>query len=134
MNKIVVDTNVYSFLCHGRIDVARLLFEYDEVVVPAVVVGELEAGFRNGVRYAENKAGLDRFLALSRVRIAEVNHSVAEEYGRVHSNLKSRGVMIPLNDVWIAATALSLKSPLVSFDNHFTNVEGLDLILKEVAS
>ena len=50
---------------------ARLLFEYDEVVVPAVVVGELEAGFRNGVRYAENKAGLDRFLALSRVSIAD---------------------------------------------------------------
>jgi len=132
VSKIVIDTNVYSFLCHGREDVARLLFAYEEVVIPAVVVGELEAGFRKGARYGVNKAGLERFLALDCVRIANVNQRVAEEYGRVHAELKTQGTMIPLNDVWIAATAMAEDATLVTFDCHFKNVAGLDFLLKEV--
>jgi len=41
--------------------------------------------------------------------------------------------MIPLNDVWIGATAMALKAPLLTYDKHFAKIEGLNLILKEVA-
>jgi len=132
MSALVIDTNVYSFLCHGREDLARLLFECDEVIVPAVVVGELEAGFRKGSKYAENKANLVRFLAIARVHVAEVDLAVAEAYGKIHAELKNRGMMIPLNDVWIAATAMAKGVALITFDNHFANIAGLNLILKDV--
>ena len=40
--------------------------------------------------------------------------------------------MIPINDVWIAAQAMSENVPLVTFDAHFRKINGLNLILKEV--
>jgi len=39
---------------------------------------------------------------------------------------------IPINDVWIAATALSVGAPLLTFDAHFNHVHGLDLVLLSV--
>ena len=44
MKRIVIDTNVYSFLLRGRMDIAQFLSTYDTVLVPAVVLGDLEAG------------------------------------------------------------------------------------------
>jgi len=132
VKKIVIDTNVYSFLCRGRTDVAQMLSRYDVVLVPSIVLGELEAGFRQGSRYEINKSGLGRFLALPSVRVLSVGGAAAEAYGRIYSNLKSSGSMIPINDVWIAAQAMSESAALVTFDAHFRQIQGLDLILKEV--
>jgi len=133
MTQIVIDTNTYSFLCYGQKDVAELLASYDTVIVPSVVLGELEAGFRNGNRYQFNKSQLERFLLIDRVRVANVDPHVAETYGRVYEQLKKSGAMIPLNDVWIGATALALKASLLTYDRHFLKIEGLKVILKEVA-
>jgi len=92
----------------------------------------LEAGFRHGSRYAANKAVLQRFLSVGRVRIADVDSKVAEAYGVLHADLKTKGVMIPLNDVWIASVAIASGSPLVTFDGHFSQINGLNLVLLDV--
>jgi len=133
MTQIVIDTNTYSFLCHGQKDVAELLASYDAVIIPSIVLGELEAGFRKGNRYQFNKSQLERFLLVDRVRVANVDPRIAEAYGLVYQQLKKCGVMIPLNDVWIGATAVALNAPLLTYDKHFSKIEGLNLILKEVA-
>jgi len=36
--------------------------------------------------------------------------------------------MIPLNDVWIAATALAIGATLVTHDNHFQHVNNLNIL------
>jgi len=132
MSRVVIDTNAYSFMCRGRMDVAKLLAGYDEVLVPSVVLGELEAGFRHGSHYAMNKSGLQRFLAIDRVRIVDVDSDVAETYGRLYAELRDGGTMIPLNDVWIASAAVTLDAPLVTFDGHFSHIGGLNLVLLDV--
>ena len=132
MKRIVIDTNVYSFLLRGRMDIAQLLSTCDSVLVPAVVLGELEAGFRKGSRYEQNKAGLTRFLSVPSVQVLEVTSAAAEAYGRTYVDLQTAGAMIPINDVWIAAQAMSENVPLVTFDAHFRKINGLNLILKEV--
>lgn len=132
MRKIVVDTNAYSFLCKGRSDVAQLLSNYDLVLVPAIVLGELEAGFHGGTRYAQNKDCLNRFLSLPRVRILGVTKAAAEAYGQIYSALKNAGTLVPINDVWIAAQTIAEDAALVTFDEHFKKIPGLNLILKEV--
>lgn len=132
MTKLVIDTNVYSFLCRGRSDIARLLAQYDQVLVPTIVLGELEAGFRNGSRYLVNKVGLGQFLSLPQVHILNVDGAAAEAYGRIYSALKATGNMIPINDVWIASQAIAENATFVTFDAHFSKIHGLDLILKTV--
>ena len=132
MKRIVIDTNVYSFLLRGRMDIAQFLSTYDTVLVPAVVLGELEAGFRKGSRYEQNKTALKKFLSVSSVRALDVTSAAAETYGRIYTELQTIGAMIPINDVWIAAQAMSENAQLVTFDAHFRKINGLDLILEEV--
>jgi len=54
-----------------------------------------------------------------------ISRAVAETYGQVRSNLASRGSLIPANDMWIAATAVSNEMILVAHDEHFTRVDHL---------
>jgi predicted nucleic acid-binding protein len=43
-------------------------------------------------------------------------------------NLEENGVMIPINDIWIAAFAIRHKLPLLAKDAHFSRISGLNLI------
>ncbi|MFQ5740382.1 MAG: PIN domain-containing protein [Acidobacteriota bacterium] len=41
------------------------------------------------------------------------------------AKLRHKGKPIPINDVWVAAGALSRNATLVTNDAHFVHVEGL---------
>jgi len=97
----------------------------DVADLSVVVVGELEAGFRLGSRYDENVATLGEFLKEPFVRIQAVTPSIARRYGVIFSALRRAGTPIPVNDIWIAATAMETGGHLVAFDTDFARVEGL---------
>jgi predicted nucleic acid-binding protein len=53
---------------------------------------------------------------------------VAWEYGRTFRHLRKNRQLIGANDLWIAATALAYRMPLVTADaNHYQRVPGLDV-------
>ena len=47
---------------------------------------------------------------------------------RIRTCLKEKGRPLPENDLWIAATALSLEATVVSRDSDFQEIEGLALV------
>jgi predicted nucleic acid-binding protein len=49
-------------------------------------------------------------------------------YARIYFDLEQRGVMIPINDIWIAALAVEAKLPILARDEHFSRVRGLTVI------
>jgi predicted nucleic acid-binding protein len=49
-------------------------------------------------------------------------------YARIYYDLEQRGVMIPINDIWIAALAFAARLPIVARDEHFSRVRGLTVI------
>jgi tRNA(fMet)-specific endonuclease VapC len=99
------------------------LGRFDQLLLPAVVLGELYYGAQNGKRVAEN---IQRLQALiSRCQIVEVDGAAAEIYGRVRLELKRAGTPIPENDLWIAATCLAKNISLATRDAHFSAVTGL---------
>lgn len=100
----------------------------DAILVPAVVLGELEAGFRAGLRYKENRVVLDSFLEEPFVSVLPVTDRIARRYGTVFAALRRAGTPIPTNDVWIAAAALEAGAPLLTSDAHFERVEGIEVI------
>ena len=123
--RICLDTNAYSAIGKGNAAVTAFVEEADEIVVPAIVLGELIFGFLKGARFAQNDAALKRFLAEDGVSLQPVTRDIAERYGYVKVALKKQGTPIPENDIWIAATALETCSRLVSYDTDFDHVGGL---------
>lgn len=123
--KLLLDTNAYSAFLRGHRAVVAAVSGADEVLLSAVVVGELHYGFRHGRRFEENAARLDAFLASQYVTLLVVDEATADRFGRIAASLRRKGEPIPTNDIWIAAHALQTGADLLSADTHFEAVEGL---------
>jgi predicted nucleic acid-binding protein len=54
-----------------------------------------------------------------------VDESVATEWARLRVLLRDTRQRLPVNDSWIAATAMALDVPVVTQDEDFPVVEGL---------
>jgi predicted nucleic acid-binding protein len=93
-----------------------------------ITVGEL----RLGVLAAEEGSTRARRLeTLSRAEALEpiaVDAQVAHAWATLRLALRDRGLRMPLNDSWIAATAIAHKLPLVAQDADYDRVPGLKVI------
>ena len=127
--KVLIDTNVYINALSGHSGAQQLLVENDEILVPFVMLGELEYGYRNGSKYTENKKNIEYFLKAGNVYTVFSTIQTTEIYGRIKNQLRKNGTPIPENDVWIAALAIESASTLATFDAHFKPVETLRLLL-----
>lgn len=123
--KRCLDTCAYARLRSGDRRLQACLEEADLLVVPAVVLGELHAGFEQGNRKKENEAVLEVFLSLPGVKVQPADWDVARRYGILVAQLRKAGTPLPTNDLWIAATALELGARLVTYDDHFQKIPGL---------
>ena len=123
--KTCLDTNAYVSFKKINRALTEFLESADEIFVPAVVLGELYAGFYLGSKTKNNLSELADFLELPGVSIVAINHEIAERYGQLIAALSRSGTPIPTNDVWIAATVFETGSRLVTYDGHFNKVPGL---------
>jgi tRNA(fMet)-specific endonuclease VapC len=90
-----------------------------------VVAGELLYGFRCGSRFERNLRELEEFANNAFVRVVSVTMTTADRFARVAAALRARGKPIPTNDIWIAAQAMESGAELLSFDEHFSGIDGL---------
>jgi tRNA(fMet)-specific endonuclease VapC len=125
MKRILIDTNAYTALLSGEEAVLDALASADTVLMSAIVLGELHAGFKGGHKERTNLKILGDFLRRPAVRTLDVTSATAEVFGVVKHALRVAGTPIPINDVWIAAHAIESGSWLVSYDRHFARVPGL---------
>lgn len=127
--RLVLDTSAYAHFRKDDERVIDLMANADVILVPATVLGELYGGFEGGTRANQNQRELFGFLGEPFVRVVPTTASVARHYGRVYAALRRAGTPIPTNDMWIAAAALDTGGRLLTFDQHFNHVPGLDSIL-----
>ena len=57
-----------------------------------------------------------------------VDEGVAEHWARLRVVLRDAGTRMPVNDSWIAATALALGVAVVTRDDDFDVVDGLEVV------
>ena len=89
--------------------------------LPFIVTGELAAG----VSFSE-RGRWEAFLAP--FYILPSTPEVSWHYGRTFRHLQDNGQMIGANDLWIAATALAYRMPVVTNDvGHFRRVPHLEV-------
>jgi tRNA(fMet)-specific endonuclease VapC len=124
--RLVLDTSAYSHFRAGDERAAQFIAAAETIGLPTVVLGELEAAFTLGRRERENRSVLAEFLAETFVSILPVTYAVARHFGRLFAVLRRAGTPIPINDLWIAATALDCGGHLLTFDAHFGRIVSLD--------
>lgn len=125
MNKILIDTNIYSLALRGDKDVVTTLSYIAHIGFSSISIGELLSGFKGGDREKENRLELNRFLDSPRTNLYAVDENTAEYYSAIINQLKRDGTPVPTNDIWIAATAFQHGLQLYTADKHFTYIAGL---------
>lgn len=125
MRRAVVDTSVMVAAESGRrLDRTALP---DDGTVSIVTVAEL----RLGVLVADDHLRAPRLATLERaltMRPLSVDASVAERWAQLRATLRAAGRRMPVNDSWIAATALAHGLPVVTQDDDYDDVPGLTVI------
>lgn len=125
MNRILIDTNIYSHALRGTHDIVEVLRRTREIFICVISIGELLSGFKGGNRESANKRELAQFLDSPRVIILPLDDDTAEFYAEIVHQLKRSGHPIPTNDLWIGAVAMQHGLKLFSVDRHFSHIQGI---------
>lgn len=124
--RYLLDTNAVIALWSNDPGLESLLSTASLVSVPCIALGELYSGARKSARAQANLGKIDEFV--EQTPILGCDAATAKHYGQVRELLRRRGRPIPDNDVWIAALAQQYDLVLVSRDEHFMGVEGLQVV------
>ena len=126
MSRGIADTSVFIARESGR-PLAETDLP-DELAISVITIGELRAG----VLAAVDVETRDRRLATLSEALAldplPVDQSVAETWARLRVLLRDMQKRMPVNDSWIAATAMSLGVPVVTQDEDYVEVPGLKIL------
>ena len=121
----IADTSAVVLLSRGDAQAERRL-EGRNFAITFVTLAEL--------RFGSLKAN-DQNAAWQRVLEVLTGHSMYYTsaitsllYADTYYDLEKRGEMIPVNDIWIAASALETGLPILARDQHFSKVRGLSVI------
>lgn len=123
----LADTSVFVAREQGRAG-ATVPPEAEEVAVSVVTVAEL----RLGVLLASGVEA--RAARLATLRVAEsleplpVDDRVGVAWSALVASLRAAGQRMPINDSWIAATALAHGMPVVTQDSDYDVAPGLRVI------
>lgn len=122
MSRFLVDTSAYAAFKRGHPGIVSVLQQADGIWVNPVVLGELLAGFRRGSRWNQNEEELRAFLASPRVEVVDITQETADRYAVIFTALRLAGTPIPMNDIWIAASAMEHGLRLLTTDSHYRKV------------
>lgn len=100
----------------------------DELAVSIITIGELRAGVlaTNDVKIRDRRlATLTAAMTLDPI---SVDDDVAAQWARLRVLLRDSGQRMPVNDSWIAATAMALDVPIVTQDDDYIRLAELPVI------
>ncbi len=121
---MILDTNALSAFVDGDDLVGDLLRTGTPAAIPVIVLGE----FRYGIAQSRHRAQYEDWLSthLSDFEILEITAQTAVVYAELRVALRRQGRPIPANDAWIAALGVQHGLPVLSRDEHFDVVAGLE--------
>jgi len=121
---VILDTNALSAFVDGDVGVGEVLRRQARAAIPVIVLGE----FRYGIAESRHRTTYEAWLEseLPCFDVLTVTDETAIAYAALRVALKRSGRPIPANDAWIAALALQHRLPVLSRDQHFDVVPGLE--------
>jgi tRNA(fMet)-specific endonuclease VapC len=125
--RVLIDTSLVIAVFAGEPPVLEQLRHRLAVFLCAPVLGELRYGARASARVESNLARLDDFARA--LIVLPCDADTATVYADVKFGLRKKGRPIPENDVWIAAIARQHDLTLLTRDEHFREIEDLNVEL-----
>jgi predicted nucleic acid-binding protein len=122
----LIDTSVAIALETGRaLDREAIP---NDVAVSVITVGELQAGVLAATDVETRARRLTTLNWALELRPIPIDAAVALQWARLRVLLEGLGRRMPVNDSWIAATAMALGVPVVTQDGDYPQVAGLEVI------
>ena len=80
MNRVLIDTNIYSEAMRGNPDVIHALRYIVHIGIASISIGEPLSGFKAGNKEQDNRKELGIFLDSARVTLYPVHVETADHY------------------------------------------------------
>jgi predicted nucleic acid-binding protein len=94
------------------------------LAISVITLAELRAGHIYGNWSAARRARAEALIGS--YLLAPLDMAIVDCCADLRATCRQRGVVVPDNDIWIAATAISRGWPLLSCDGHFDAIPGVD--------
>jgi predicted nucleic acid-binding protein len=122
----LADTTVFIARESGRPLRESLL--PDELAVSIVTIGELRAGVLAASNVTIRNLRLATLTMAMSFDPVSIDDEVADQWARLRLLLRDSGQRMPVNDSWIAATAMALSVPIITRDDDYIELEELPVI------
>jgi len=124
-NKVYfLDTNPIIDALQGDRTVLEKLTGTTTAYISHIVVGELYYGAHHSANPKKHIKQIEKAVAL--LDVVGMTVRTPKIYGKIKSELRKKGKLIPENDLWIAAMAIEHGFTLVTHDRHFIGIDGLE--------
>jgi tRNA(fMet)-specific endonuclease VapC len=122
----LLDTNIVSYLIKGQMPSVKLRLEQEDaasIAISSITEAEVFYGVANNPGAVGLRNAAESFFAKAIVLAWE--SAAARNYGQLRADQKRKGRPLSIEDLMIAAHALSLGLTLVTHDSVFSFVDGL---------
>ena len=123
---MILDTNALSAFVDGEPEIGAILGSQHRAAIPVIVLGE----FRYGIMGSRHRNAYEEWLNahLRHFDLLAITAETTVPYAALRATLKRLGRPIPANDAWIAALAIQYRLPILSQDEHFDGLSGVQRI------
>src|SRR5205085_10263443 len=121
----LLDSSVLILLLKRDPTALQRLAGVTALYVSTVALGELYYGAEHSAYIKKNLSEVEELIRT--MAVLAVDSVTAKIYGRLKHEQSAKGLLLPDNDLWIAATAIQYGITLAARDQHFTWVARLNL-------
>jgi predicted nucleic acid-binding protein len=123
ISQLLLDTKTVSDFAESEQAMMKLLAGVERLALPVIVVGE----YRLGIAHARNARDYHRWLErlITASSVLDITDETTHHYASIRIQLRQIEKPIPVHDVWIAALGRQLDLPILSRDQHFDVVPGI---------
>ena len=126
MSRGLADTSVFIAAETGR--ALRAVSLPDEVAVSIITIGELRAGVLAAADVETRDRRLKTLMGALELAPIPVDEAVADAWASLRVLLREHALRMPVNDSWIAATALAHGVAVATQDSDYVHLAGLEVI------
>lgn len=124
--RAVADTSIFIGLEGYRFAASHV--EGYEWGISAITLGELRLGVLQATDPEAASRRLSTFQLAQRFEAIPINEAVSDAWALLVSKLRAAGGKAPMNDSWIAATAIAHGIPVVTQDSDYDDMPDLEVI------
>jgi len=103
-------------------------FEGFDWGISAITLGELRLGLLRAADPDSASRRLSTYLLARRFEALPVDEPVSDAWALLVSELRAAGRKVPINDSWVAATAIAHGIPVVTQNTDYDAMPGVEVI------